>query len=83
MHIEPYKWNALSRVEQLAIQWQFDQMGGFQKTLMHAITQADDGNLVRLEFGVPDHVRMYLKFSRENGWWAAVCKKAGIPEVYR
>ena len=68
--------NNLTEIEKIAIDWQYDRLGGFYKTLMKAISLADEDNLKRLALSFPYHTTAYLKYSNENDWWKKTQEKA-------
>lgn len=76
MNIPGYE--KLDEIERALVEWQFRLAGDFKTALWGAIKMADDGNLERLRLGFPVEVQGYIKFSREPGYWKAVCDKAAI-----
>lgn len=68
--------NRLSKIEQIAIDWQYRRSGDFYTTLMKAIALADETNLDKLAESFPLHVMSYRNFTTVNGWWQKVQEKA-------
>lgn len=66
----------LDYIEEIAINWQYERMGSFYKSLMKTISLADVKNQNRLMIAYPYHTRAYNCFSTYVGWWDAVEKKA-------
>jgi len=71
-------YNDLTPGEQFIIKWQYNALGGFERTLIEAIMAADGGNLQRLWMGFPNEVSAFRNYSEVDGWWEKVKIKAGI-----
>jgi hypothetical protein len=67
--------HGIDNEEQIIVEWQYHYMGGFYKTLMEAISLADEEHLGCLARAFPNHVSAYLKYSTESGWWKKVQNK--------
>lgn len=70
-------YDSLTEEERAVVDWQYRRCGDFKEALWRAIMYANDDNLELLRQGFPVEVDGYLRYSRENGWWASVTKKAG------
>jgi hypothetical protein len=67
----------LTKGEEFIVKWQYRMLGDFKTALIEAICLADSQNLERLRLGFPDEVEGYLNYSRVEGWWQEVQRKAG------
>lgn len=70
-------WDALDEAERALVAWQYRFCGDFKQALWEVIGRADDDNLELLRKGFPVEVGAFIRFSRERGYWRAVCEKAG------
>ena len=68
----------LDRGEAELVKWMYRQQDHFHTALWMAITRADEDNLMALSMGYPEDVEAYVAYSREEGYWKSVQKKAGL-----
>jgi hypothetical protein len=70
----------LTKEEEFIVKWQYRLLGDFKTALIDAIKLADEGNLIKLSLSFPEEVRGYINYTRVDGWWLTVQRKAGIIE---
>jgi hypothetical protein len=68
----------LSPQERFIMEWQYGIMGDFEKSLIRTISLAGEVNLLNLSRAFPMEVEGYINFTRIDGWWQNVQRKAGI-----
>ncbi len=69
------KFDQLTAAEKFIWNWRRDQFGGFKRSLLGLIIQADVQNLEKLRLGFPDEVKGYVSYRQTPGWWDNVVKK--------
>lgn len=84
----PNHFKYLTLEESIIFRWQYPNLsggfGGFYTTLMSAIVEADDDNLLRLSMGFKEMVTGLIKFRSLPGWWTELehkLKRLGYVEV--
>ena len=68
----------LTHGEAELVKWQYRLQGDFNRALWETIARADEDNLMALSMGYPEDVKAFVSFSREEGYWKSVQKKAGL-----
>ena len=66
----------MNKEELAMLEWQYDCLGPFKRSLMKAICCADEKDLELLEKVYPAEVGGYRKYSQDPDWWLKVKFKA-------
>ena len=70
----------LSKGERFIVKWQYGMLGDFETALMECIKLADDKNLLNIACGFTEEVSGYMNYTRVEGWWDAVKKRASLTD---
>ena len=72
----------LTEVEAIAFKWQFRMMGGFESSLMDAISRADENNLNKIALGFPGFVATFKGWTRGDLAETLKAKMDANPEAF-